>query len=133
MLRTLAVLALLAGAAHAEDKKPAKKEGGLAHVVFFTMKKGTEEKAIDAVIKDCHEILTKIPAVRSVKVGRPTKEKAEKFVKDDYHVALIVIVDDYEGLKAYHVDAKHKEFVEKHGKLFDLDTLRVFDFNFQKP
>ncbi|MBY0230605.1 MAG: Dabb family protein, partial [Gemmataceae bacterium] len=104
-----------------------------AHVVLFTMKKGTDAKAIDEVIKDCHGILSKIPAVRSVKAGRPTKEKAEKFVRDDYHVALIVMVDDYEGLKAYHVDPKHKEFVEKHGKLFDLDTLRVFDFTFQKP
>lgn len=111
--------------ARAEEKP---KPGGLAHVVLFKMKKDTPATAVDDVIKDCHEMLAKIPAVRSVKAGRPTKEKAEKFVKDDYDVALIVIVDDYKGLKAYHVDPLHEKFVKKHGKLFDLEALRVFDF-----
>ncbi len=125
----LAVLLLaclvLSTSARAEEKG---KAGGLAHVVLFKMKKDTPTSAVDEVIKDCHGILAKIDAVRSVKAGRPTKEKAEKFVKDDYDVALIVLVDDYKGLKAYHADPLHKKFVEKHGKLFDMESLRVFDF-----
>ena len=128
MIRAILALALAAGVAVAEEKAPAKKEGGLAHVVLFTMKKGTPATAVDEVIADCHKILSKIPGVRSVKAGRATKDKAEKFVKTDYDVALIVVVDDYEGLKAYHVAEKHVEFVKKHGKLFDLAALRVYDF-----
>ena len=126
MIRACIALAILAGAA-AADKAPVK-QGGLGHVVFFTMKKGTPPSAIDEVIADCHKILSKIPGVRSVKAGRATRDKAEKFVKADYDVALIVILDDYAALKAYHVADKHLEFVKKHGKLFDLATLRVYDF-----
>ncbi len=119
------VLFAFTAAAFAEDKD---KKGSLSHVVFFKMKKDTKPEAIDEVIADCHKILAKIKAVRSVKAGKPTKEKAEKFVKDDYDVALIVTVDDYDGLLSYHKDPLHKQFVEKHGKLFDLEALRVFDF-----
>jgi len=128
MYRYLTLAAVLACTTPtlAEDKPVS--AGGLAHVVFFKMKADTPAAAVDEVIADCKKILAKIPAVRSVKVGRPTKEKAEKFVKDDYDVALIVMVDDYKGLLAYHKDPLHLKFVEKHGKLFDLDTLRVFDF-----
>jgi hypothetical protein len=112
--------------AQAEEKKSEK--SSLSHVVLFKFKKDAPAGTTDAVIADCHKLLAKIPAVRSVKAGKPTKEKAEKFVKDDYDVALIITVDDYEGLLAYHKHPLHKEFVEKHGKHIDLDALRVFDF-----
>jgi hypothetical protein len=129
MVLAVAVLLVAMGAVCAEEKA---KTGGLTHVVLFTMKEGTPKKAMEEAIADCHKMLAKIKSVRSVKAGKPTKEKAEKVVKTDYDFALVISVDDFKGLKAYLEDPIHKEFVEKHGKNFDITKLRVYDFVDQK-
>lgn len=131
MVRTIvafgAVLAL-ASVAAAEDRKPAGKKDVLVHVVIFTMKEGTAASKVDEVIADCHKMLGKIKAVRGVKAGRPTKEAAEKFVQRNYDLGLVILVDDFKGLKEYLDDPIHVEFVKKHGKFFDIEKLKVFDF-----
>ena len=70
--------------------------------------------------------------VARVKAGRPSKDIAEKVVKTDYDVGLLVVVDDFEGIKAYLKDPLHDEFVKKHGKHFEMKKLQVFDFINQK-
>ena len=128
----LAVVGLLAGAAGAEDKpKPAAK-GGYVHVVLFTMKKDAPKDAMSKAIADCHTMLSKIKAVRSVKVGRPAKDATPEVAKKDYDFALLIVVDDAAGLKAYLEDPDHVAYVKKHGKHFDMDKLRVYDFADQK-
>jgi hypothetical protein len=77
-------------------------------------------------------MLAKISVVRSVKAGRPAKDVAEKVVKTNYDVGLLVFVDDFEGIKAYLKDPLHVEFVKKHGKHFDMKELKVYDFVDQK-
>jgi hypothetical protein len=129
-----ALLGLLAGSAQGQQKagKAKKAGGGYVHVVLFTLKKDAPAGAIDEVIADCHKMLGKIEAVRSVKAGRPSKDVAEKVVKTDYDVGLLVLVDDSKGIKAYLEDPLHVAFVKKHGKHFDMKKLRVFDFVDQK-
>jgi hypothetical protein len=129
MVLALAVLLAAIGAIHAEDKP---KKGSLTHVVLFTMKEGTKKSDMNEAIADCHKMLAKIKAVRSVKAGQPTKEKAESVVKTDYDFALVITVDDFKGLKAYIDDPLHKDFVKKHGKNFDVSKLRVYDFTDDK-
>jgi hypothetical protein len=127
ILGVAAVLALAAGA-RAEDKAAGKGKGGYIHVVIFTMKEDAPSGAVDEVIADCHKMLGKISAVRSVKAGRPSKQVAEKIVKTDYDVGLLVTVDDFAGIKAYLEDPLHVAFVKKHGKHFEMKQLRIFDF-----
>jgi hypothetical protein len=128
---------LLAAGALAEDKPTGKAKkatggGGYVHVVIFTLKKDAPAEAIDEVIADCHKMLSKISVVRSVKAGRPSKDVAEKVVKTNYDVGLLVLVDDFAGVKAYLKDPLHEAFVKKHGKHFDMKKLQVFDFIDQK-
>ena len=122
---------LLASTVRAEEKAVAKDDsasGGYVHVVIFTLKKDAPETAVDDVIKDCHKMLGKISSVRSVKAGRPSKDVAEKVVKTDYDVGLVVLVDDFAGIKTYLEDPLHVEFVKKYGKHFEMKKLQVFDF-----
>jgi hypothetical protein len=127
----MVVLILGAADVKADDKPVSKAKtagAGYVHVVIFTLKKDAPANAVEDVIKDCHEMLGKISAVRSVKAGRPSKDIAEKVVKTDYDVSLLVLVDDFAGIKAYLEDPLHVTFVKKHGKLFDMKKLQVFDF-----
>jgi hypothetical protein len=129
MRTILASLLLLAVVplAHAEEKK-----GMLVHAVIFTLKKDTPEgkggEKVDEVIADCHKMLSKIKSVRKVMAGRPTKEKAEPITQTGYDVGMIILVDDFAGLKAYLEDPIHVEFVKKWGKSFDIEKLKVYDF-----
>jgi hypothetical protein len=123
------VAGLLAAGARAEEKAgKAKAGGGYLHVVIFSLKKDAPTGTVDELIADCHKMLGKISVVRSVKAGRPSKEVAEKVVKTDYDVGLLVQLDDFKGVKAYLVDPLHLEFVKKYGKYFDMKQLKVFDF-----
>ncbi|MFQ3650748.1 MAG: Dabb family protein [Gemmataceae bacterium] len=107
----------------AEEKK-----GMLVHAVIFTLKKDSPATAVDDVIADCHKMLGKIKSVRKVMAGRPTKEKAEPITQTGYDVGMIILVDDFAGLKAYLEDPIHVEFVKKWGKSFDIEKLKVYDF-----
>jgi hypothetical protein len=130
MFRVLqgAVLLLAVAPAFGADEKAAKEKGGFVHVVLFTMKKGTSASAVEDVVKDCHKVLAKIAAVRSVKAGRPAEKGSPVGLKKNYDLALLVLIDDADGLKAYLDDPLHVAFVKKHGEKFDMEKLQVFDF-----
>jgi hypothetical protein len=136
MMVCLTVALILAASGQAQDKPAVttaklelpKAGGGYVHVVIFTLKKDAPANAVDDVIKDCHYMLAKISSVRSVKAGRPSKDVAEKVVKTDYDVGLVVLVDDFAGIEAYLKDPLHVAFVKKHGEHFDMKKLAVFDF-----
>lgn len=109
-----------------ETPKAAK--GNYVHVVIFTMKKDTPASALADIAKDCHKMLGKIKTVRGVKVGKPAKDATPQYAKKNYDLALVILVDDYAGLKAYLDDPVHVAFVKKYDKYFDMDKLQVFDF-----
>ena len=131
-----AALALLVVAGAHADEKVAKRaegaKGGLVHVVIFRMKKDAPKDAVDEAIKDCHAMLAKISSVRGVRAGRPAEGGTPKLAKTDYDFGLLILVDDDAGLKSYLDDPQHQAFVKKHGKHFDMEKVRIFDFMNEK-
>jgi hypothetical protein len=142
MHRTLLCLAALAGvaflAAWAGQARTADKAAGPAavapyvHAVFFRLKKDAPANEAEALIADAQEMLRAIPSVRDLRAGRPAEKSSEKFVQKDYDVGLVLLFDDYEGLKIYLEHPLHLKYVEKHLKHLDTEKLRVFDFINQK-
>lgn len=135
MRRTLLfgmVLMLLGGLARttpAEEPKAGKNgHTPFAHVVVFRMKKDAPRDAVEKAIADCHELLAKIPAVHGLRAGRPAARGTPDVPKMHYDFALLVLVEDADGLEAYLKHPRHLEFVKKHGPSFDMEKLQVFDF-----
>lgn len=137
MLRTLlcvsalALMGVMASLMPAREPKvdaDKKANSPFAHVVIFRMKKDAPADAVEKAIADCHELLAKIPSVRSVRAGRPAEKGTPDVPKMKYDFGLLVLVDDAEGLKTYLEHPRHLEFVKKHGPFFDREKLEVFDF-----
>jgi hypothetical protein len=113
----------------AEEKKTdTKTHPPYAHVVIFRMKKDAPKDAVEKAITDCHELLAKIPAVRSVRAGRPAAKGTPGVPKMEYDFALLVLVEDADKLKMYLEHPLHLKFVDKHNPSFDMTKLQVFDF-----
>jgi hypothetical protein len=113
------------GRNRAADAKPGKAEGSLVHAVIFTLKKDAPSDAADALVKDVHGMLAKIPSVRSAKAGPPAKKAKPDNAKTDFSIGLLVLLDDLDGLTTYLEHPLHVKFVEKHGKNLDFDKLVV--------
>ena len=131
-LAAVLVLSASAGAEDKKDDKGTKTAANYVHVVVFHLKKEAPKDAVAAAIADCHGLLESIPSVRGIKVGRPAEMGTPDLAKKNYDFALLVLVDDFAGLKAYLEHPQHLQFVEKHGKNFDLANLQVFDFSNEK-
>ncbi|MFN4257715.1 MAG: Dabb family protein [Gemmataceae bacterium] len=122
----------LAGGADAQDKKPAlaKNMPPYVHAVIFHMKKDAPADAVENMIRDSHELLGKIPTVRHLWVGRPAELATPEYAKKDYQVGLLVLFDNYEGLKTYLDHPLHTEYLKRHGQYWD--NVPVYDFVNQK-
>lgn len=138
MRRTLlfGMMALLIGVAAcavlaADAKNDKKGQAPFAHVVIFRMKKDAPKDAVEKAIADCHELLSKIPSVHSVRAGRPAAKGTADVPKMEYDFALLVLVEDDDGLQAYLKHPLHLQYVAKHGPNFDREKLQVFDFKNQ--
>jgi hypothetical protein len=138
MIRTLLLgmalvfgCAVLAAPAGADDKAPGGKvEPPYVHAVFFYLKKDAPKGEVESLIADTHEMLGKIPSVRKLWVGRPAEKSTPKFARTDYQVGLLVLFDNFDGLKEYLDHPRHTEYVKKHEKHWD--TVPVYDFVNQK-
>jgi hypothetical protein len=134
----LVLVGLLTSSVEGQGKKRMRKPRPKAptadyvHVVIFTVKKGAPKEAVEEAIVDCHKMLAKIDSVRTLKVGRPARDASPKFAKKNYDFALLIVVDDFAGLKAYLDHPSHVAFVKKHGPNLDMEKLQVFDFANQK-
>lgn len=107
----------------AEDKRAA---APYVHTVIFHLKKDAPQDAATSAIADCHALLTKIPTVRELRVGRPAEKSTPDVSVKDYQFGLVVLFDDYDGLDKYLVHPKHVEFVNKHLK--NVEKVLVYDF-----
>jgi hypothetical protein len=129
-------LAAVAGVSAADEPKkgpdPAKEPSTApyVHCVVFRLKKDAPKDEVDKLVADCHDLLEKIPTVRVLKVGRPVPEdkSTPNVAAHDYDAALLVLFDDYTGLKTYLDHDMHKKFIENHGKYIEMEKLQVFDF-----
>jgi Stress responsive A/B Barrel Domain len=99
------------------------------HSVVFYLKKDTPPAKVQAMIADCHSILGKIPSVRSLWVGRPADKATPDLAVKDYQLGLMVLFDDYAGLKAYLDHPTHLKFVETYAPTFE--KALVYDFENQ--
>jgi hypothetical protein len=130
----LAVAALALGrhaaewpqAAADEVKKEAKPP--YVHTVIFHVKKDAPEGAAEGLIRDAHDLLTKIPTVRELRCGRPADKATPEIAKKDYTVGLVIFFNDYDGLKTYLDHPSHVQYVKRHLKNIDQDKLIVYDF-----
>ena len=121
-------MALLADRS-ASAQPPKKGQPPYVHSVVFYLKKDTPPAKIQAMIADCHSILGKIPSVRSLWVGRPADKGTPDLAVKDYQLGLMVLFDDYDGLKGYLDHPTHLKFVETYAPTFE--KALVYDFQNQ--
>lgn len=102
-----------------------RKAPSFVHTVYFILKKDAPANEADSLIADTQKLLGKIPSVREIKAGKPA-EKATPISAKDYHVGLLVLFDDADGLHTYVDHPLHKEYVSNHEK--NLEKVLVYDF-----
>jgi hypothetical protein len=125
VLCSIAVAALAAPAARAEDKKDA--GAPFVHTVIFYLKADVPSGVADELVADCHNMLGKIPTVRHLRAGKPS-EGSSGLTKKDYAVGLMILFDDAAGFKTYADHPDHKKLVQKYFKYFDPAKLVMYDF-----
>jgi hypothetical protein len=128
MKRMLLLLVVLAGAALSDRPTVAadKADAPYVHCVIFYLKKDAPKDEGKALVADAHELLAKIPTVRSIKIGPPAEKSTPKVAVTDYQIGLLVTFDNYDGLKTYLDHDLHLKYVEKHMK--HIDKVLVYDF-----
>jgi hypothetical protein len=125
-----ASLMIAIGAEKSQAAQPPKKgQPPYVHSVVFYLKKDTPPAKIQAMIADCHSILGKIPSVRGLWAGRPADKGTPDLAVKDYQLGLMVLFDDYDGLKAYLDNPTHLKFVETYAPTFE--KALVYDFQNQ--
>jgi hypothetical protein len=124
LFAVLTGLVLMAGsfpACAADDPK-----APYVHAVIFYLKKDAPKDEGKAMIADAHELLAKIPTVRMVKIGPPATKGTPDVGVTDYQIGLLVLFDNYEGLKTYIDHPLHVKYVDNHKK--HIEKVLVYDF-----
>jgi hypothetical protein len=95
------------------------------HTVYFWIKPNTPAAAIEQLVKDCREILVRIPTVRELYAGRPMGATRD-VVDASFAVGLTVLFDDAKGHDTYQVHEIHKEFIERNKAHWS--RVQVYDY-----
>jgi hypothetical protein len=114
------------GAGAKGGEQPRAKMANYVHTVIFYLKKDAPRGEAGALIKDAHQMLTKIPTVRRLSAGRPAEKATPDVAITDFQVGLLVHFDDYKGLQTYLDHPLHTEYVQKHKKYWE--KVAVYDF-----
>lgn len=64
--------------------------------------------------------------MKGIRIGHPAEKATPDVAVKDYQVGLLVLFDDYEGLKTYLDHPQHVKYVDKHLK--HVDKVLVYDF-----
>src|SRR5207253_2049754 len=110
------------------DGRDAVHHAPFVHVVIIQLKKDAPEEEADTLITDAHEMLAKIPSVRSLQAGKAAKSTTPNVPKHDFQVGLLIQFDDGQGLETYQKHPLHLKYVEKHSKYVEMEKLGVYDF-----
>jgi hypothetical protein len=97
----------------------------LTHIVLFWLNENAPPNEREAILADCTELLQKIPVVKHLHIGRPTKS-TRPVVDTSYDVGLCVILDDMAAHDVYQNHPLHQEFLAKHRK--NWKKILVYDF-----
>lgn len=102
---------------------------GLVHVVVLKLKSDSAPSSVQALIDDVDD-LRKIKTVRGLWFGKPSAKAASDTPPQDFSVSMVILFDNYGGLKQYLDDPAYKKFVNKHLKKWE--TPSVYDFDTKK-
>ena len=110
-----------------EDKKPqAASKAPYVHTVIWYLREDAPKKEAEMLIADAHRLLAKIPSVRGLWIGRPAEKSTPELAQTDYQIGMMLMFDDYAGLKQYLEHKLHLEFRKKHAH--QAKRIAVFDF-----
>jgi hypothetical protein len=126
LLAVLAGIVVLSNSLPQPGRAADKADAPYVHCVVFYLKKDAPKDEGKALISDAFELLAKIPSVRLIKAGLPAQMATPKVAVSDYQVGLLVLFDNYDGLKLYLDHPLHTKYVDRHEK--HLEKVLVYDF-----
>ena len=100
------------------------KKGHLTHSVFFTLKDPSEAN-IQGLVDECYKYLSVADGLVSLHAGARIADLDRPVNDDQFHVALIVILESREAHDAYQEMADHLTFIERNKDTWA--AVRVFD------
>lgn len=101
------------------------KNAPYVHTVIIKMKKDAPAGAARALLDDIPAMLGKIPSIKGLWYGPRADEVSPEFAVKDFSAGLVILFDDYDGLKRYLDHPMHVAFLEKHIK--NLEAPLVYD------
>jgi len=99
-------------------------KGHLTHSVFFTLKDPTEEN-IQKLVDDCYKYLSASDGLISLHAGGRIPDLDREVNDDQFHVALIVILESREAHDVYQETPDHLTFIDRNKDSWA--GVRVFD------
>ena len=111
--------ALAAGtAASAMTIAPASKKYGIAHQVYFWLKRAGSEEDRQQLIKGI-KILKNIETVREIHIGIVANTEKRSVIDSSWAVSELLYFDNVEGQAVYQTHAIHQEFAKNYSHLWE--------------
>jgi hypothetical protein len=96
------------------------------HTVFFYLKPETSAAAREKLLKECHDVLGKIPTVKNLWAGVPANTPRD-VVDNSYGVGLTVTFADRAGHDVYQEHPLHLKFIADNKAWWA--RVQVYDFS----
>ena len=100
-------------------------EGNVYHVVLLNLKEGVTPEQTEEMITVCKALLSQIPGVLEVSLGKKALDNRDVHIKD-YDMALCVKWETIETGQVYGPHILHKSFLKLYGPL--VSGMKVIDF-----
>ena len=111
--------ALTAGtAASAMTIAPTSKKYGIAHQVYFWLKRAESEEDRQELIKGI-KTLKNIEPVREIHIGIVANTEKRSVIDSSWAVSELLYFDNVEGQAVYQTHAIHKEFAKNYSHLWE--------------
>lgn len=111
--------ALTAGtAASAMTIAPSSKKYGIAHQVYFWLKRAGSEEDRQELIKGI-KTLKNIETVREIHIGIVANTEKRSVIDSSWGVSELLYFDNVEGQAVYQTHAIHQEFAKNYSHLWD--------------
>jgi len=94
------------------------KKAPYLHTVVLKLKK-PDDAQVQRVYDEAYKTIAKIKGVRGMFIAKPAEDDTPELAQKDYHLGLIVMLDDADALKSYLDDPLHQKFVDKMGDYWD--------------
>ncbi len=126
MFRALLVIFLLLGSGCVSA--PEALSAPYVHVYLFKLKQGAGDRALEVVMDDARSLLSPIPAVKGLWVGRPVPLAVtpEIALVADYDLGLLLLFDSQRTYAEFRAHPGYLEFQKRHG---DKLQTRAIDFS----